>query len=368
MKAYITALGTAVPKYKSNQMDIAKFMVKAHNFINGQEQKLFSLYQATAIESRYSVVPDFADASEHRLFPDSQNLEPFPTTRDRMAIYKREALSLSKAAALSCLEKIEKFDQSSITHLITISCTGMYAPGLDIDLIRTLGLEPTVKRTSVNFMGCYAAMNGLKLADAICRADRHAKVLMIAVELCTIHFQKAFTEDNLFANALFADGAAAVLIEGEPGRGISLSMEKFVCTLDDNSADDMAWAIGDFGFEMKLSAYVPTVIKTGIKQLTSTLLREVNGYSNPVDYFAIHPGGKKIVDVIETELGLKPEDTQYSRAVLKEFGNMSSATVLFVLYRIWNALISTDRDKRILSFAFGPGLTLEGALLQIHHS
>ncbi len=368
MKAYINSIGTAVPKYRSNQMDIARFMAKAHNFVNGHELKLYSLYQATSIETRHSVIPDYNNSGENSFFPNTENLEPFPTTSDRMKVYQKEALSLANEAIASCVRQIHDYDPASITHLITISCTGMYAPGLDIDLIRTLGLPSSTKRTSVNFMGCYAAMNGLKLADSICRADEHAKVLMVAVELCTIHFQKAYTDDNLFANALFSDGAAAVLIEGTPQRGISLSLEKFVCALDDNSADDMAWAIGDFGFEMKLSAYVPKVIQSGIKALSNKLIEEVNAHSDPIDYYAIHPGGKKIVDVIEAELNLTPEDTRYCRAVLKEYGNMSSPTVLFVLKHIWQHLSSEDQNKRILGFAFGPGLTLEGALMQIHHN
>ena len=366
MKAYITSIGTAVPQYKSNQMDIAKFMSKAHNFINGHELKLQSLYKATSIETRYSVIKDYSSQNGNNFFPNSADLEPFPTTGDRMRIYKSEALNLSKKAIADCLDNAAGVAINEITHLITISCTGMYAPGLDIELIHELGLRSTTKRTAINFMGCYAAINGLKVADVICRSDANARVLMVAVELCTIHFQKEATDDNLFANALFADGAAAVLIECAPGKGFSLSMEQFVCELDDNSSDDMAWAIGNYGFEMKLSAYVPKVIQNGISQLSANLLENLQKENIVVDYYAIHPGGKKIVDVIEAELKLTPEDTVYYREVLKKYGNMSSPTVLFVLRQIMNKLSAADNHKYIMSFAFGPGLTLEGALLQIH--
>jgi predicted naringenin-chalcone synthase len=285
-----------------------------------------------------------------------------------MKVYKSEALNLSKRAIADCIDQADGATLHEITHLITISCTGMYAPGLDIELIHELGLRSDTKRTAINFMGCYAAINGLKIADAICRADASARVLMVAVELCTIHFQKEATDDNLFANALFADGAAAVLIESAPRRGLSLSMEKFVCELDDNSSDDMAWAIGNYGFEMKLSAYVPRVIQSGIRQLSASLLDNLRKEKIEIDYYAIHPGGKKIVDVIEAELQLAPEDTSHSREVLRNYGNMSSPTVLFVLRQIMNKLTIAENHKHIMSFAFGPGLTLEGALLEIHYN
>lgn len=368
MKAYITSIGTAVPQYKSNQMDIARFMSKAHNFINGKELKLQSLYKATSIETRYSVIEDYSSENGNSFFPNTKNLEPFPSTNDRMKIYKSEAMKLSKKAISDCLDQMAGFEIKEITHLITISCTGMYAPGLDIELVHELGLPSSTKRTAINFMGCYAAINGLKVADAICRSDANAKVLMVAVELCTIHFQKEVTDDNIFANALFSDGAAAVLIEGTPGNGLSLSMEQFVCELDDNSSDDMAWAIGNYGFEMKLSAYVPKVIQSGIRELSASLLENLQKKNIEIDYYAIHPGGKKIVDVIEAELQLAPEHTVYSREVLKNYGNMSSPTVLFVLKQIMNNLSDHDNHKHIMSFAFGPGLTLEGALLGIHYN
>ena len=367
MKTYISSIGTAVPRYKSKQMDIAKFMANAHSFINGKEQKLFSLYESTHIESRYSVIGDYTSNREnYSFFPNTKDLEPFPSTEDRMNIYKREALQLSLQAIEQCTDQMSDFDLRDVTHIITISCTGMYAPGLDIELIKELNLRPNTQRTAINFMGCYAAFNGLKVADAICRADSDAKALMVAVELCTIHFQKKLTDDNLIANALFADGAATLILEGKPSQDVSLSLEKFICALDDNSEEEMAWKIGDFGFEMRLSAYVPAVIQKGIKTLTEELLKGAK--EKQIDYYAIHPGGKKIVDVIERELELKPDDTYISREVLRKYGNMSSPTVLFVLQEFRDKLQAQDDQKNILSFAFGPGLTLEGAILKIHHS
>jgi predicted naringenin-chalcone synthase len=366
MSSFITSIGTAVPKYKSSQMDIANFMAKAHNYINGKEQKLVSLYKATRIETRYSVIEDYSSKNGRSFFPNTPDLEPFPSTNDRMKVYRTEALKLSKDAIAACLNERKEFKLSEITHIITISCTGMYAPGLDIELIQDLGLPSNTKRTAINFMGCYAAINGLKVADSICRSDPESKVLVVAVELCTIHFQKEATNDNLFANALFADGAAAVIVEGAPSKDISLSLDKFVCALDNDSSDDMAWKIGDFGFEMKLSAYVPGIIQNSIKELSYDLIADIKEEEGNIDYYAIHPGGKKIIDVIEKELDLNPADTVHSREVLRNFGNMSSATVLFVLKQIHKQLSQSDDGKSIMSFAFGPGLTLEGLLLKIH--
>jgi len=244
----------------------------------------------------------------------------------------------------------------------------MYAPGLDIDLVKSLNLSSSVNRLCINFMGCYAAFNAIKLADSFCAADPKAKVLIVCTELCSIHFQKEFTEDNLLANALFADGAAALLIEGEPRRGVNLKPVSFFCDLAPEGEQDMAWTVGDLGFEMKLSAYVPEIIKNGIAKLTSNLLAQISQQLTDVSYYAIHPGGKKILEVIEQELDLSKADNRAAYEVLKNYGNMSSPTVLFVLNEISKNLTNTDDGKKILSFAFGPGLTLESMVLEIHNA
>ena len=366
MSTYISSIGTAVPQYESKQQDIASFMAKAHNLDEAQGRKLKSLYRATQIDTRYSVLQDYTTKQEaYSFFPNTSDLEPFPTTAKRMSVYRKEAIKLSRDAIQNCLTNMPEMAYSEITHLITISCTGMYAPGLDIELVQELNLRPNTMRTAINFMGCYAAFNGLKVADAICKADKKAKVLMVAVELCTLHFQKEYSNDNLFANALFADGAAAVVLESNPAQKPALSIERFSCVLDENSSEDMAWKIGDHGFEMRLSAYVPSVIQKGINNLSNQLLEGIDLSHDEIDYYAIHPGGKKILDVIQQELGLDPDDTCVSREVLRKYGNMSSPTVLFVLQSILNKVSPDDHSKHIMTFAFGPGLTMESALLKI---
>src|SRR5699024_10541350 len=147
-----------------------------------------------------------------------------------------------------------------ITHLITVSCTGMYAPGLDIEIVQEARLSPSVKRTAINFMGCYAAFNAIKVGDAICKAEAEARVLIVCVELCSIHFQKKKDDDNILSNALFGDGAAAIVLQSTPPQAASLALERFHCDLSFEGKQEMAWHIGDHGFEMRLSAYVPDMI------------------------------------------------------------------------------------------------------------
>ncbi len=365
--SYITSIGTAVPDNRIAQTTIANFMVKAMNLQGDDARKLQALYRATGIDTRHSVLADYGKKSEYEFFPDNELLEPFPSTQQRMVLYKKHALDLSLAAIKKCLDKISLIDQSAVTHLITVSCTGLYAPGLDIDLVKTLGLNTCINRTCINFMGCYAAFNALKLADSFCENNKNAKVLVVCTELCSIHFQKENTEDNLLANALFADGSAALLVEAQPRTGLNLKPVSFHCDLSTDGEQDMAWTVGDFGFEMKLSTYVPEVIRNGIKKLTASLLEKISMQITNVDYFAIHPGGKKILEVIEQELGLSKEQNLNAYQVLRKFGNMSSPTVLFVLNRIVDDLTEADDKKNILSFAFGPGLTMESMLLQIEH-
>jgi predicted naringenin-chalcone synthase len=260
---------------------------------------------------------------------------------------------------------LPSFDAKSVTHLIVVCCTGMYAPGLDIELVENLGLPTTVQRTCITFMGCYAAFNALKVADAFCCKEEKAKVLIVCVELCSLHFQKTVSDDNFLANALFADGAAAVFVEAEPSTSSRLKLEAFYNDLAPEGTNDMAWTIGSAGFEMRLSSYVPDIIKKGIGSFTQHLLEKISRQTSDVKYFAIHPGGKKILTAIEEALELKREQTQAAFDVLKRFGNMSSPTVLFVLKEIFSKLSASDDDARILSFAFGPGLTMESMLLKV---
>lgn len=341
-------------------------MAKAHGMVGSEQSRLRALYRASGIEGRYSTIPDYAsNALEGRSFyPPSEGLDPFPTTKARSDYYRKEAIELSIDSANDCLQQTNVAIED-ITHLITISCTGMYAPGLDIDLVNRLGLSKNIERTCINFMGCYAAFVGIKAANAFCAADPNAKVLVVATELCTLHFQNKTDDDNLISNAIFGDGSAALLISADDSLKSSVGLRpiSFHNEIFSAGEQEMAWNIGDFGFEMKLSAYVPVLIEEGIKNLVERLKNKVSVAE--IHHYALHPGGKRILEVIEQELGLSREQDWAGRQVLKNYGNMSSPTVLFVLKEIFASMKSANKGDRVLSLAFGPGLTVESMILEV---
>lgn len=363
--SFITAIGTATPVNKFSQGTIAEFMIKTMQLNAEDARKLRAIYRMTGIETRHSVLSDYGKTKDFDFFPNSPERDPFPSTRKRGELFRKHALSLSVNSANNCLQGLSDFDNKSVTHLIVVSCTGMYAPGLDIDLVNALKLNTHTERLCINFMGCYAAFNAIKQADYICRSRSDAKVLIVCTELCSIHFQKENTEDNLIANALFADGSASLLMQSKPAGTINLKPASFYSELAPQGSEDMAWTVGDLGFEMRLSSYVPDIIRQGIQQLTQRLLQQIDAELSDIDYYAIHPGGKKILESIETGLAISPTQNQYAYNTLRQFGNMSSPTVLFVLQEIFRRLKQEDNHKKILSVAFGPGLTLESMILEI---
>jgi alpha-pyrone synthase len=361
--SYITAIGIANPEARIAQPAIADFMVQSMQLNDYDARKLKAIFKASGIDNRYSVLEDYGRLSDFTFYSDNLK-HKLPGTKARGDLYQKYAPPLSAKAAYAALEKIS-LNAEDITHLITVSCTGMYAPGLDIDLIKLLKLKSDVQRTCINFMGCYAAFNGLRVADSFCKANPKAKVLIVCTELCSIHFQNENTEDNLLANALFADGSAAIVVEGALRPGINFNLTKFYSDLAFEGEHDMAWRIGDTGFEMSLSSYVPRVVNSGMLQLTDKLL-EGSGYSlQEIDFFAPHPGGLKILSAIENALGITRQHHPQAYQVLQQYGNMSSPTVVFVLHELMRSLSQVDEKKTVMSFAFGPGLTLESMLLEI---
>ena len=363
--SYITAIGTANPEHRFPQSVIAEFMVRAMKLNNGESRKLKTIFRASGIQYRHSVLEDYGKTSDFTFYPDTADFEPFPGTEKRLQAFRKNALSLSVASFRNMLKLRSDFDTKDITHLIVVCCTGMYAPGLDIDLVNALDLPSTVERTAINFMGCHAAFNALKIADALCRSHGNAKVLIVCTELCSLHFQRAGSEDNLLANALFADGAASVLVESRADNVLKLRLETFHSELATEGLSDMAWTIGDLGFEMRLSSYVPELIRKGIAGLIQSLLNKISLSVADIRHFAIHPGGKKILQVIEEELKIGKDENFAAYHVLRNYGNMSSPTVLFVLNEVVKKLNGANEGERILSVAFGPGLTLESMVLRI---
>lgn len=367
---YINAIGTAVPDFYASQQHAAEFMADLLQFDERERRRLMTLYRYTRIEKRHTVMADYTrPPGEFTFYPNTPGMEPFPTVSQRMGVYRQEAVPLALKAIHNCFSSYPDFDPQTITHLITVSCTGLYAPGPDIEIIEALGLPTTTQRLAINFMGCYGAFNGLKAANAIVRAEPEAKVLVVCVELCTIHFQKKTDTDYLLSNALFADGSAAVLVESKPRPDQSFRLRSFYCDLLPEGKDAMAWHVSDFGFEMTLTAEVPNHIQRGIGQLMQRLLTQCDLTLSDIGQYALHPGGRRILEVIEAELGITANDDRYAYNVLRQYGNMSSATVLFVLKAIWEDLhsgaaeVDTNRPN-ILSCAFGPGLTLEAMVLE----
>lgn len=369
MESCISAIGIANPRNRIAQQDIYRFMANAFRLNSSTARRLKGIYDNSGIDYRYSVIPDFGfeDPGLYNFFQQTDDLEPFPDTQTRLKLYEKEAITIAVNAAKNCLERFGQGIVDQITHLITVSCTGMHAPGIDIELVDRLQLNRHTERTCINFMGCYGAINGLKVADYICRADANAKVLLVSVELCTLHFQKAPTLDNWIANSLFSDGAAAVLIENtahQSGKGAYLLLKNFYSEFVVEARNEMGWYIGNTGFEMKLTSKVSKQIKKNIKSLTERFLQKAKVNMADITGYAIHPGGRTILEAVEEALELPEESNAFAYQVLKDYGNMSSATILFVLDKMLKA--NNLVDQKILSFAFGPGLTVEGMVLEIH--
>lgn len=360
---YLVALGTAVPAYAYPQETILNFMEGLIPLSLSERKRLAKMYAHSGIRTRHSVLPDYnCEPEQRRLFPPSADLEPFPGISERMACFQREVLPLARQAVEDCFSNAPHMAIEHITHLIAVTCTGISAPGLDLMLMRELKLPTSVQRTAVHFMGCYAALHALKIADAICRSQTDAVVLLVCAELCTLYFQKKPTPDNLTANLLFADGAAAALLTSRRPSTAHLQLEGFASEVMLAGWDDMAWNISESGFLMRLSGEVPTYLRLAINPLIDRILTDLNLQPEEIQHWAIHPGGRKILDLIEQALNLPV--LQASRDILSEYGNMSSPTILFVLKRIWQHDWLPARVQRILAAAFGPGLTLETALFR----
>jgi predicted naringenin-chalcone synthase len=359
----IISIATEVPAYCHTQQHLLQFMEGAYGAGEKERRILKYLYEHSGIDTRYSVIPDFTlPMDEWQFFPHTPGLEPFPGLEYRMQWYQRHALPLSLMAANNCIQGIT--DKTTLTHLITVSCTGMSAPGLELQLAEAMGLRADITRTAINFMGCYAAMHGLKMAADIVAAHPAAQVLVVCTELCSLHFQKTFTEDTITAPLLFGDGAAAVLVAGDDDAHTGLHLGSFYSEILKEEKDSMTWNISSTGFVMTLSADVPDVFRKGMGGMKDRALARAGLGSDAIDYWCIHPGGKRILQAIAQGLGLTDEDLADAYGILRNYGNMSSATILFVLSDIWQRC-STEKGARIFAAAFGPGLTMESVILSV---
>ena len=343
-------------------------MQRVYALNEAEKRKLKFLYNQSNIQSRYSVIPDYSRSiAEWKFYPQSESLEPFPSLEHRMIWYHKYAAPLSVDAIRNCLEG--KLHDRQITHLITVSCTGMSAPGLDLQVMELLDLPKNIYRTSVNFMGCYAALHALKMADAICNSTNNAKVLIVCTELCTLHFQREPSLDNIASSLLFGDGSAAVLVTNDAYNCAGLHIDGFYAEVIAKGKKDMAWEISSSGFLMTLSGYIPELIEHDFEPLVARALAETSFKKESIKHWCIHPGGKRILDSIHKSLQLQNGELENCHEILRDFGNMSSPTILFVLRKIMNQLFASATSKKtapslienetIFGAAFGPGLTME---------
>ena len=352
----ITAIGTAVPTYRHEQLSILQFMEHVYAYTESDKRKLRYLYHKSNIQTRYSVLPDYSrPVNEWKFYPPSENLDPFPSLERRMQCYHKFAAALSVDAIRQCIEgKIKKDD---ITHLITVSCTGMAAPGLDLQVLELMDLSKHLQRTSINFMGCYAAIHALKIADSICRLEPDARVVIVCTELCTLHFQRDATPDNITSAMLFGDGSAAVLIQPDESTSKGLTIDGFYSEIIPKGKKDMAWELSSSGFLMTLSSYIPDLIEEDFELLVARATAATGISKSEILHWCIHPGGKKILESVASTLQLPPGALKESEEVLRNYGNMSSPTILFILKKILQQ--SNPGKQKIFSAAFGPGLTVE---------
>jgi prepilin-type processing-associated H-X9-DG protein len=357
----ILGIGTASPLPVPQELTL-ELSLELGCFTSEQRSWIKRLFLRSGIKTRCSVlVTDDADqlASPRRFYPAAKDsADRGPTTAQRMARYAVEAPNLAEKSARAALEEA-RIEPGEITHLITASCTGFFAPGLDALLIERLGLSPGVHRLHVGFMGCHAAFNAMAAARDISAAHSHARVLVCCVELCSLHFAYGDDPGKLVANALFADGSAAAVVgraAGESGGAWHLS--DFSSRLLDRSTDAMTWNIGDHGFEMTLSPGVPEIIRTQLLPWCQSWLAQHDLELTDIAGWAIHPGGPKILDATAAALNLAEPDLRFSRHVLAHHGNMSSATVLFILREMAGKF-----PGPCVAIGLGPGLMAEGMLL-----
>ncbi|RMH61694.1 MAG: type III polyketide synthase, partial [Bacteroidetes bacterium] len=298
MPTVLEAIATGTPPLRRSQAHAAAFMQRVESIPPAVRERLPELYARSGIDARSSCIDDYARTPEaFTFYPPTWTLQPAPSTGARNRKYREAAIPLAEAVARAALTEADLAPEA-VTHVITVSCTGFFAPGLDVELVKRLGLRPDTQRVMVGFMGCYAAFNALRVAHGFCQADPGARVLLVCLELCTLHFQVEETMESAVVNAIFSDGAAAAVLAARPAdeaRG-SLAYADNLCLLDDDSMEYMTWDIGDTGFRMGLSHRVPAVLARHLPGFVQTLLAR-HGLTLPdVDFWAIHPDGRAIVE------------------------------------------------------------------------
>lgn len=382
MGVRILGLGTALPKYSISQRDafLHASELCCHN--GAQKRALDKLYRRTEIGSRASVLLDeeFRAGVYDGFFSERMNSDDCgPSTLERMNRYKQEAPLLAFDSAQRAIQS-SGVDPSIISHLVSASCTGFCAPGFDIDLIESLNLRRIVARTHIGFMGCHSGLNAIRTAAAFCSESPENVVLVNTTELCSLHFQYGWQSDNLVANSLFGDGSASLVMTNDrstAGLSSLIGFEQHMSSFEDSMVvpglrylanrswvfpevkELMSWTITNSGFVMTLKPELSEFIRENLRALLSSWLSELRLDLSCIGSWCVHPGGPRILDAVENACDLPDSALEPSRQVLAECGNMSSPTIFFVLQRLLNIKARTP----VLLLAFGPGLTVEAALL-----
>jgi alpha-pyrone synthase len=416
MAVTLRALQTVVPPTVLVQDQVRDIFAAQPGLSRLAQRLVTASFNLSGIDTRHTVIEELtldSDATEPQFFDAATQRLLVPGTRVRNELYIEQATTLFVEAGRRALAACEGLDAADITHVITVSCTGFFAPGPDYMLVRELGLSPSTQRYHLGFMGCYAAMPALRTAKQFVEADPNAVVLVVSAELCSLHLRTSSDPDTIVASSLFSDGAAAGIVSSrQPAPGeAALVLDHFETVITPVGEGDMAWKIGDEGFEMILSSYVPHIIDEHIESALAPLFgrdesltrsladgvlaeagavttgaetgrdparpepaestgqvltatRERSTLSTAIAHWAIHPGGRSILDKTETKLGLSEAQLMPSRETLRTNGNMSSATILFVMKAILEGETTAD-GERVCAMAFGPGLTVESGLMTV---
>lgn len=375
MSIELLGIGCALPVGSLTQSDAAAAANQLRRFDDAataarQLQLLGALYRRSSVKTRHSVLLRAGEdeaVARQTFYNVAQNAEDRgPSTAARMQRYEVEAPVLAEQACRTALDAA-RYDAKDIRHLVTVSCSGFNSPGFDLALYPRLKLAPDTSRTHVGFMGCHGALNGLRVARALANSDSSGAVLLCAVELCTLHHQYTDDPQQIVANSLFADGAAAAVVHSSAQRNGHSRPDAPVWQIVDagsflipDSNESMSWRIGDYGFCMTLSAQVPELIKSQLRPWLESWLAGHDLRLQDVKSWAVHPGGPRILSAAASALGLDKDALQTSHSVLSDFGNMSSPTILFILQR----LQAEQATGPCVALAFGPGLVVEAVLLR----
>lgn len=367
----IRGIGVAVPENAILQHEAAAVAADLIASDERAKRAIATLYRRSGVTSRQCAIldpPVEGQPATQKFFPRRASpADCGPSTGTRMAAYEQSATRLALGAARDALTA-SGLPAERITHIVSATCTGFSAPGFDLGLIEQLPLSRGVQRTQVGFMGCHAGLNALRVAQAYCKADANANVLVCATEICSLHFQYSEQPQTIVSNALFADGAAAVVVSSDRGErspygdgdGEAWRLADHASFVLPNSADLMSWRIGDHGFEMTLSPRLPDLIAVRLAPWVDDWLAKHGLSREDVPSWAIHPGGRRILAAAAESLQLTPEQQAPSEKILRDFGNMSSPTVLFIL----RELQRNRAERPAVMLAFGPGITIEAALVR----